>query len=209
MSSGKQEDPGYRDYKEQVWFLRLLPLVSTCLGKENKVRPQRHASVIFCYIQLLSLRRMEFRHAIRTRIQKKENILKCRNLMSGAELNGLNADSRVIMKRPRVFSPFFEGCEVTNFPLDSILKIAIIQHLQWYWLQWIAAAPINQDLSAWPPSSLVIQLLENLLFQCHSYVLESLSSDVILVPNYSSERKKKKSITHNPNKSILKFCIFK
>lgn len=75
-----------------------------------------------------------------------------------------------------------------------------------------AAAQITQDLSVWPLSSSVIQLLEDLLFQCHSYVLEALCSDVILVPYYSSERKKKKKkktiTTDEPNKSILKLCIF-
>lgn len=59
---------------------------------------------------------MEFKHAIRTRIQKKENILKCRNLMPGAELNGLNADSRVIMKRdPEVFPHFLKDVKSQIF----------------------------------------------------------------------------------------------
>lgn len=53
--------------------LRSLSLVSTCLGNENKVRPQRHTLVIFCSASLIE------KNGILACYQDKKNYTKNQN----------------------------------------------------------------------------------------------------------------------------------
>lgn len=88
------------------------------------------------------------------RMKKRENILKFRILMLTAELNGLNADSRVWMKKPRSLFPSFwrMWSHKFSFRLNTLmLKTDSTQHLQIILtVVRTAAAQIIQDLSLWP-----------------------------------------------------------
>lgn len=124
--------------------LRSLSLVSTCLGNENKVRPQRHTLVIFCSASLIE------KNGILACYQDKKNYTKNQNkqtnkkqtrkrkIFSNAEIQCLEQNSVVLMltaedswKEHQSFFPIFwrMWSHTFSFKLGTPL-LEIIQHLQ-------------------------------------------------------------------------------